>query len=103
MRSLIRKRKQLAVAASESRSPVRSEYTPAIEGLQEWLALQLGTPRSATKETRSFHEGRIAGLREAVTWLKKLETASVLARAPQLRARSGERGRKAIALRDKTS
>lgn len=81
MRFRNQKRKYMELLGSEAPSMLRSEYSPAIEGLREWLALQLVAPRRATKETVQFHEGRIAGLREAVSWLKKLEVTSVLARA----------------------
>jgi len=74
-------RKQYAVLVSESKSTIRSEYSPAIDGLQEWLRLQVGTSRIVSKERRMFREGRIAGLREAVIWLKKLEGAAVVERA----------------------
>ena len=73
-------RKQYAVLVSESKSTIRSEYSPAIEGLQEWLRLQVGTSRIVSRERRMFREGRIEGLREAVIWLKKLEAATVVER-----------------------
>jgi len=74
-------RKQHAVLVSESKSTIRSEYSPAIERLQEWLRLQVGTSHIMSGERRMFREGRIAGLREAVIWLKKVEAASVAERA----------------------
>ncbi len=72
------RRKELEILASESCSAATSRYSPAIEGLQEWLRLQLATPAAASRETRAFRDGRIAGLREAVIWLKKLETVAVI-------------------------
>jgi hypothetical protein len=74
-------RKEHAVLVSESKSTIRSEYSPAIEGLQEWLRLQVGTSHIVSRERRRFREGRIEGLREAVIWLKKLEAAAVVERA----------------------
>ena len=72
-----RTRERLLIQRSESRSQVRSEFSPAIEGLQEWLRLQLATPARLSRERRLFREGHIVGLREAVVWLKKLEAAVV--------------------------
>ena len=59
-------RKQHAVLVSESKSTIRSEYSPAIEGLQEWLRLQVGTSRIVSRERRMFREGRIEGPWKAV-------------------------------------
>jgi len=73
--------RQMLILGSESRSKVRSEYSLAIEGLQEWLRLQLATPARASREKRRDRDGRIVGLREAVIWLKKLEEAAVIERA----------------------
>ena len=80
-----RTRVRKLILGSESRSGVRSEYSPAIEGLQESLRLQLGTPARARRERRVFREGRIVGLREAVIWLKKLEAAAVIEREERAR------------------
>ena len=80
-----RTRERKLILGSESRSRLRSEYSPAIEGLQECLRLQLATRARARRERRVFREGRIVGLREAVVWLKKLETAAVIEREERAR------------------
>ena len=80
-----RTRKRILIAGSESRSTVRSEYSPSIEGLQEWLRLQLATPARMSRERRPFRDGRIVGLREAVIWLKKLEAAAAVEREKRAR------------------
>ena len=46
--------RSLLISGSESRSKVRSEYSPAIEGLQEWLRLQLATPARMSREAAAL-------------------------------------------------
>ena len=85
MKDAVGARTRMLIYGSESRSKVRSEYSPAIEGLQEWLRLQLATPARMSRERRRLRDGRIVGLREAVIWLKKLETAAVVERERRAR------------------
>ena len=85
MKDGVSARTRMLISESESRSKVRSEYSPAIEGLQEWLRLQLATPARMSRERWRLRNGRIVGLREAVIWLKKLETAAVVERERRTR------------------
>ena len=55
-----RTRKRMMIQRSESRSQVRSEFSPAIEGLQEWLRLQLATPARLSRERRLFVRGALS-------------------------------------------